>query len=167
VTGSKPQAIAGQLLFLVGGDRAAFDRVKPLLLRMGRDAILLGPSGSGAMLKLINNVTCGVQLVAIAEALATIEKSGLDRDVALRVLTEGAPGSPLVKTVLARMTSQDYTVNFALDLLRKDVDYAIGAAKALGVPLATAASARDALDRAIVEGHGAKDMAAVVEPLRR
>jgi 3-hydroxyisobutyrate dehydrogenase len=58
-------------------------------------------------------------------------------------------------------------VNFALDLLRKDVDYAIGAAKALGVPLATAASARDALDRAIVEGHGAKDMAAVVEPLRR
>lgn len=167
VTGSKPQAAAGQLLFLVGGNKAAFERARPLFAKMGRDAIYLGPSGSGATLKLINNVTCGVQLVAIAEALAMIEKSGLDRDVALRVLTEGAPGSPLVKTVLPRMTSQDYTVNFALALLRKDVSYAIETAQHLGVTLETATAARKSLDHAIAAGHGDRDMAAVVETLGR
>jgi 3-hydroxyisobutyrate dehydrogenase len=167
VTGSKPQAAAGQLLFLVGGNKAAFELVRPVFAKMGRDAIYLGATGSGATLKLINNVTCGVQLVAIAEALAMIEKSGLDRDLALKVLTEGAPGSPLVKTVLPRMTSQDYTVNFALALLRKDVCYAIDAAQALGVTLETAAAARTSLDHAIAAGHGDRDMAAVVEALGR
>ena len=75
VTGSKPQAAAGELLFLVGGDEATLARARPVLAAMSRDVIHLGPAGSGALMKLINNFVCGVQLVSLAEAIAMIEQS--------------------------------------------------------------------------------------------
>ena len=167
VTGSRIQAATGQLLFLAGGDASAFDRAKPVLAALGRDAWHVGPSGRGAMLKLINNFVCGVQGAALAEAVAMIEKSGLDRPQALRILTEGAPSSPLVKTVSARMTTPDYSVNFELSLMRKDMTYAMRAAEALGLSLKTAAAARERYDEAIAAGLGGQDFAVVVEPLRR
>ena len=74
---------------------------------MGKTITLIGPSGSGALLKLINNFICGVQVAALAEAMAMIERSGLDRAKVLDVLTNGAPGSPIVKTVSARMAAPD------------------------------------------------------------
>ena len=64
---------------------------------------------------------CGVQAAALAEGLALIEQSGLDRDAALDVLQNGAPGSPLVKAVVPRMAARDYTVFFMLALMRKDL----------------------------------------------
>src|SRR4029077_9555380 len=148
VTGSRQHAADGQVLFLAGGDPAAFERARPVLLAMGRGAVLLGPSGSGARMKLVNNFMCGVQAAALAEAIALIEKSGLDADKALTILMEGAPGSPLVKTLAARMRDRSYDVHFALTLMRKDLSYAMSDAARLGVPLATAAAARDDFDRA-------------------
>ena len=105
VTGSKAQAEAGQLLFLAGGSAAAVDKITPILKAMGRDVVHVGPVGSGARLKLINNFLSGSQAAALAEALSLIERSGLDREKALGVLTEGAPGSPLVKLLSGRMTA--------------------------------------------------------------
>jgi 3-hydroxyisobutyrate dehydrogenase len=167
VTGSKGHAAEGRLLFLVGGEAGVLERARPVLVSMSREVRHVGPSGSGATLKLINNFVCGVQGAALAEAIAMIEKSGLDRDKALPVLLDGAPGSPLFKTVGPRMTTPDYTVNFALALMRKDVTYAIAAAERIGLSLETAAAARDRYDQAIAAGWGDKDFAAVVEPLRR
>ncbi len=111
VTGSKPQAAAGQLLFLVGGTDQSLARARPVLAAMSRDIMHLGPVGSGALVKLINNMVCGVQVAAIAEALALIERTDLDTAKALSVLTDGAPGSPLVKALFgphdsARFRSQ-------------------------------------------------------------
>ena len=93
------------------------------------------------MLKLINNFVCGVQVAALAEALAMIERSGLDRAKALEVLTGGAPGSPLVKAVSARMTAPDFTPNFLLRLMAKDLGYAIQEGGKLSVELVTATAA--------------------------
>ncbi|MEO6003012.1 MAG: NAD(P)-dependent oxidoreductase, partial [Opitutus sp.] len=107
VTGSKLHAAAGELSFLVGGSADAFERAGGLFTAMGRAAVHLGPTGSGALLKLINNFVCGVQAASIAEALGLIEKSGLNRTTALEVLTGGAPGSPLVKLLTTRMTKPD------------------------------------------------------------
>ena len=101
VTGSKTQAAAGELNFLVGGDAATLEKVRPVLAAMSKAIVHLGPTGSGALLKLINNFVCGVQVASLAEALAMIERSGLDRAKALEILTDGAPGSPLVKAVSA------------------------------------------------------------------
>lgn len=167
VTGSRTQAATGQLLFLVGGDARTFERAKPILAALGRDAWHVGPTGSGATLKLINNFVCGVQGAALAEAMAMIERSGLNTAQALQVLTEGAPGSPLVKAVSTRMATPDYTVNFELSLMRKDVTYAMRAAEALGLSLKTAAAARERYDEAVAAGLAGQDFAVVVEPLRR
>jgi len=165
VTGSKPQASNGELLFLVGGKRDVLDRVLPVLKAMSRDVIHLGPVGSGALMKLVNNFVCGVQAAALGEALALIERSGLDRDQALTVLLNGAPGSPLVKAVAPRMTARDYTVNFALELMRKDLSYAWAEGERNGIPLSTAQPALKLFDRALEQGFGKLDFSAVVEPL--
>lgn len=166
VTGSKMHAAAGELNFLVGGESAVLEKVRPVLAVMSKSITLLGPIGSGALVKLINNFVCGVQVAALAEALVMIERSGLDRAKSLEVLTNGAPGSPLVKMVSARMTASDYTPNFMLKLLAKDLRYAILEGKKNSVELETAAVALKRLQAAIGANLGEKDMAAVVETLR-
>lgn len=167
VTGSKPHAAAGELSFLVGGDSTTLEKVRPVLAAMSKAIIHLGPTGSGALVKLINNFVCGVQVASLAEALALIERSELDRKKALEVLTDGAPGSPIVKTVSARMTAPDFTPNFPLRLMAKDLGYAIQEGGQLSVELPTAAAALKEFQRAIDTGCGDKDIAAVVEPFRK
>ena len=166
VSGSKPQAEAGQLFFMIGGSTAAMETARPVLAAMSRDMIHLGPTGSGAMMKLINNFVCAVQVTSLAEAMALIERTHLDPAKALSILTGGAPGSPMVKTLSARMTARDYTPNFLLKLLAKDVTYAIAEARTLDLPLRTGEASLSLLKSAIEEGHGDQDMAAVIEPLR-
>jgi 3-hydroxyisobutyrate dehydrogenase len=167
VTGSKTHAAAGELTFLVGGDSATLEKARPALAVMGKAIHHIGPAGSGALLKLINNFVCGVQVASFAEALAMIEHSGLDRAKALEVLTAGAPGSPLVKTVAARMSAPDFTPNFPLRLMTKDLGYAIQEGKKNLVELTTASAALEDFTNAIAKGHGDQDMAAVIEPMRK
>lgn len=166
VTGSKTQAASGELNFLVGGSPATLEKARPVLAAMSKTITPIGPVGSGALIKLINNFVCGVEIIAIAEALAMIERSGLDRARSLEVLTNGAPGSPLVKTVSARMTAADYTPNFLLRLMAKDLKYSLQEADKLSLHLATAAAALDTFQKAMAAGHGDKDIAAAVELLR-
>jgi 3-hydroxyisobutyrate dehydrogenase len=166
VTGSRTQAASGELNFLVGGSASALDQARPVLSAMSRSIIHLGANGNGTLLKLINNFVCGVQAAGLAEALALIERSGIDRGQALEVLKNGAPGSPILKTLSERMTILDYTPNFLLRLMAKDLTYAIKEGQALSLDLKTAASALEVFQQAIAQGHGDKDMAAVVEPLR-
>ena len=167
VTGSKPQAAAGELLFLVGGSAEALEIARPVLAVMSRAIVHLGPTGSGALLKLVNNFLCGVQAASLAEAIALVERSGLDRTKALEVLTAGAPGSPLIKTLAARMTAGDYTPNFTLKLAAKDMNYAVGEGRRHGMSLSTVGPVLDLYGRAIADGHGDEDFSVVVEPLRK
>lgn len=166
VTGSKNQSAAGELNFLVGGSATALEKLRPVLAPMSKSITHLGPTGSGALVKLINNFVCGVQAASLAEALAWIERSGLDRAKALSVLLDGAPGSPLVKTLAARMTAADYTPNFLLKLMAKDLDYALKEGRESGQASATAAAALEVFRAAIAAGHGEQDMSAVIEPFR-
>jgi len=167
VTGSKPQAASGQLLFLVGGAEAALERARPVLAALSRDIVHLGPVGSGALVKLINNFVCGVQVVAIAEALSLIERTHLNVEKALSVLTEGAPGSPLVKVLSKRMTSRDFTPNFILKLMEKDLKYAMDEARTHALTLSTATAAFHVMRKADEAGLGDKDFSAVIELLRQ
>lgn len=166
VTGSRTHAAAGELNFLVGGPPATLEKIRPVLAAMSKTIIPLGPVGSGALLKLINNFVCGVQVASLAEAVAMIEHSGLDRAKALEVLTNGAPGSPLVKTVATRMTTSDFTPNFLLRLMAKDLGYAMAEGKKNSVELVTAAAALTLFQNGIAAGHGEKDIAATVELFR-
>ena len=166
VTGSRTQAEAGQLVFLTGGDPATVDAARPILAAMSKQVLPMGPVGSGAQLKLINNFLCGVQVASFAEALTWIERNGLDRTTALEFLKSAAPGSGIFAAMSERMTERTYHVNFALDLMRKDLAYAQAAAATYGVPLSTAANAEQLFAQAQQQSHGQQDMAAVVEVLR-
>ena len=167
VTGSKPQAENGELLFLIGGDAGALDSVREVLKPMSRGAIHLGPSGSGALMKLINNFLCGVQAASLAEALAMIENSGLDRTQALEVLANGAPGSPMLKTLSARMTARDFRPNFSVNLMAKDLAYAIAEGSQLDVALKTAQAGREVFQAASASGWGEQDISAIIESFRK
>jgi 3-hydroxyisobutyrate dehydrogenase len=167
VTGSKPQAEQGVLNFLVGGESAAAERAAPLFKAMGRGHVHVGPAGSGALLKLINNFMCGVQLASLGEAIAMAQRSGLDVRRTADVLSAGSPGSPIVKMVVERMVSRDYTPNFLVPLMVKDLTYAMETFAAEGIELADARAARERFIEAAAAGYQDRDIASVVEPLRR
>lgn len=166
VTGSKAAAAGGELNFLVGGNQAAVEKVRPALNAMGRSVTHLGPTGSGALVKLVNNFLAGVHVSAWAEALAWVERSGLDRAKAVNFLMEGAAASPVTKVVSARMVAEDYQPNFFLRLMAKDIGYAIREAADKGVTLDSATTALTRFQRAIAAGQGEEDMAAIVKSVR-
>jgi 3-hydroxyisobutyrate dehydrogenase len=167
VTGSKLQAASGELRFLVGGNAKALEIARPVLSVLGNDIIHFGPNGSGAVMKLINNFMSGVQAASLAEATAFIQASGLDQEKALAVLTGGAPGSPLVKLLSARAKAGDFTPNFVLRLMAKDLSYAIGEASHHHIDLRTAAGGLAVFQDAIANGYGEKDFSAVIESSAR
>jgi len=166
VTGSKMQAAGGELLFLVGAEGEALARIRPALEAMGKTIIHLGPVGSGALVKLINNFLCGVQAASLAEAIAVIERSELDRDRTVQAIVNGSPGSPVMKTLASRILADDFSPNFYLHLLVKDMGYAIAEGESRGVPMKTAATALEVLRGAMAHGDGDRDMAAVVQQFR-
>lgn len=165
VTGSRVQAEGGELTFLVGADEAVLDAVAPVMRCMSKEIVHLGPVGSGAQLKLINNFLCGVQATSFAEALRWIEQTGLQRDAALAFLKKGAPGSNIIAAMADRMTQGKYDVNFLLRLMEKDLRYAHAAASELGIELSTSSPAEALFRAAREQGLGEKDMSAVVEAI--
>jgi 3-hydroxyisobutyrate dehydrogenase len=167
VTGTKPHASSGELVFLVGGSAEALDRARPVFSVLGRDVVHLGPIGSGALMKLVNNFVCGVQAASFAEAMSMVAAGGLDRAQAVSILTGGAPGSGIVKRVAERIAANDFTPNFALRWMAKDLAYALREASTKGISLQTAAAALAVFEQAIAEGHGDEDFSAVSKTSKR
>jgi 3-hydroxyisobutyrate dehydrogenase len=101
----------------------------------------------------------------VAQALALIDRGGLNRQKALEVLKAGAPGSPIFRLIADRMTSGDFTPNFLLRLMAKDLRYAVAEGEQHSIELTTASAALELFNQAIAAGLGEKDMSAVFEPL--
>jgi 3-hydroxyisobutyrate dehydrogenase len=161
VSGSLAQAQGKELVFMVGGARAAFDRAQPLFSAMGRMATYMGASGAGATIKLINNMLSGTMTAAIAEAATIAEAAGLDRDTALQVLAEGAAGSRLLKTRLPKMFKRDFSAQFQLELMEKDLRYFLLLAQELDRPVPVAALVRSEFQAARRAELGKLDSCAV------
>ncbi len=166
VTGTKPHAASGELLFMVGGSDSALAAAQSVLSVLGREVIHLGPTGSGTLLKLINNFMCGVQAASFAEAVTMINAGRLDQEKAVSILTNGAPGSGIVKRAATRAAANDYTPHFLLRLMAKDLGYAIDQASQTGLNLQTASSALAVFKQAIAKGYGDEDFSAVVKAFR-
>ncbi len=103
----------------------------------------------------------------MAEAVAWIERSDLDRTAALEFLKKGAAGSGILNAMADRMTRRTYEVNFLLRLMGKDLRYAQAAAAREEVTLSTAETAEKLFEKARALGHGEQDMSAVVEAVRK
>jgi 3-hydroxyisobutyrate dehydrogenase-like beta-hydroxyacid dehydrogenase len=143
VSGSVPQAQQGSLVIFVGGQRDAFERCLPILQVMGQHVFHMGPSGAGNTMKLVVNTLLGVEMQAIAEALALGEKAGLERGTLLSVLGQTAVIAPSHKAKLDNAGKSVYPAAFALDMMRKDFGLILEEAMRLSVPMpATAAAAQ-------------------------
>ncbi len=167
VTGSKPQAAAGQLNLFVGGEAAALEKARPALEAISRTISHLGPVGAGATWKLINNMMAAVQLAALAEGLTLAEKAGIDMQQAAQLIGASASGSPIVNGKLPRMMEQRYgDTDFSLQWMHKDVRYALGLAGQFGLHLPTAQAAETIYEKAESQGLGEQDFASVYEGVR-
>ena len=165
VLGSVPSVEAGRLVILVGGDRAVFDRHAELLAVLGTP-MYVGPSGSGAWLKLVNNAASTATLVALGELLALTDRVGLGIDSVLQGL-EAGPLASLIERWRPRLKGEDQASYFRLALARKDLAIVFDEAEREGADLSVAQTAAARCDEAIAAGLGDEDFGAIVPFLRR
>jgi 3-hydroxyisobutyrate dehydrogenase len=161
VSGSVPQAKAGELVFMVGGEAAALTTATPVLEKMGRTIRHVGPSGSGATIKLVNNMLSGTVSAAIAETVAVAEAAGLDPAIVHELLSEGAAGSRLTRSKIPKMTGRDFAPQFQLALMEKDLRYFLALAEQLDRPAPIASLVRSQYQAARRADLGNLDVAAL------
>ncbi len=125
VVGSRPQADAGQLIHLVGGDIGSFDRAKSVLSAVGGTAHHVGPVGAAATLKLAVNALFGIQVAAIAETLALLRGCGGDITQMTEALASLPVTSPAAKGAIALIQAKSDAPLFPIDLVEKDFAYAL------------------------------------------
>lgn len=163
VVGTRPQAEAGSLVFLVGGEPGALETVRPLLEPMGSAVHHLGPLGRGTAMKLAVNALFGIQVSALAELLGALGRAGIEPARAMEVLGGLAVCSPAAKGTGGLMVAQRYEPLFPVQLIEKDFGYALDLANARA-PLA--AAARDVFTRAREAGFGEENLVAVAKLYR-
>ncbi len=141
VSGSTPQAEAGTLLIMVGGERRTFESCQSLLSVLGNMVTYTGSSGTGATMKLVVNTLLGLGLQALAEAIALGQKAGLDQETLFRVLESSVVISPAQKIKLANARQRSYPPTFPVRLMHKDFGLIMRLAEEFSVPLPAAAAA--------------------------
>jgi 3-hydroxyisobutyrate dehydrogenase-like beta-hydroxyacid dehydrogenase len=164
VSGSVPQARDGTLTIMVGGDKDGYARVEPILRDLGTPSHI-GANGQGLALKLAINISVAVQMIAFAEGLLLADRSGVDDELALKLMTESTIGSPLLKARAPFVLHLPDEAWFDLRLMHKDLELALDAARRLDVPLPTADRADEVVLAAHWLGFERRDLAAVFEVL--
>ncbi|MEY9846819.1 2-hydroxy-3-oxopropionate reductase [Streptacidiphilus sp. BW17] len=167
VSGGEAGAIEGVLSIMVGGERADFDEAEPVLKVLGTTVALVGPSGSGQTVKVANQLIVAVNIQACAEAVVFLEKSGVDLEVALDVLNGGLAGSTVLTRKKNNFLKRDFAPGFRLDLHHKDMGNLLSAARAVEVPLPTAALVADFITAMRNAGDGGLDHSALLRNLER
>ena len=171
VSGALAGAQAGELVFMVGGEKGPVSRVSPLLQIMGKQSFHLGPLGSGHAMKCINNLITSTILMATAEGLTIGKQYGLDPDVMTDVLNVSTGMSWISQThIKQRITSRKFDDAFKLDLMVKDIGIAMKLASSLGLPLPLSALGQQlwkASARYAPEGSSISDMVRWVEHMTK
>jgi 3-hydroxyisobutyrate dehydrogenase len=167
VSGGVARAGEGDLLIMVGGAEPAVERVRPLLNAMARSAPHVGTTaGDGQKVKLVNQLLCGVHIVAAAEALALAEAMQLDPAATWEVLRGGAAASFMLDDRGSRMVHGTEEVRSALDIFVKDMGLVTDAARASSYPAPLASAAEQLFLAGRRAGLGRRDDSAVIEVLR-
>jgi 2-hydroxy-3-oxopropionate reductase len=162
VSGGEKGAIDGVLSIMVGGDKAMFEKVLPILQAMGKTITHLGPLGAGGFTKLANQIIVAVNLTALGEALTLAKKAGLDRELTLTALAGGLAGSKCLDQKKPNYLADTYNPGFKIDLHYKDLGLIMESARALGVPLPATAVVQELFSALRVKGRGGLDHSAVI-----
>lgn len=172
VSGAMAAAVAGTLVFMVGGSAEGFKRAEPILAGMGRESIHIGGPGTGQATKICNNVLTGIHIAAASESLALGQKFGLDLKVLADVIGKSSGGSwimanycPAAGVVENAPSTNKYKPGFASTLMAKDVGLFLEAAQKQGLPTPVASAARSMYQLAVNNGLADKDCSVVFELL--
>jgi 3-hydroxyisobutyrate dehydrogenase-like beta-hydroxyacid dehydrogenase len=161
MSGSTPVAEQGALTLFGGGARDCFEAAESIFRAIARKYFYVGPSGSGAAMKLVVNSLLGIGMQAIAEAVALGEKAGLERNRLLDVLSQTAVVAPAHLGKLSRAMNNDYSPQFPLRLMNKDFGLILKLAAAVGAQMPAARAAWEVNAAQLTPGNE-QDFSAVI-----
>lgn len=167
VAGTKPHAANAELVFFVGGQQKDLSQVQPYMEMMGKKVMYIGDVGMGASFKMLVNALLAQSMIVFSETVLLGEKMGLDKDFLLNTLPNLVVSAPFTKVKAEMIREQDYTVQFPLELMYKDLHLASLTAYEQGQPLMMANLAKEIFAKANEQGLGRKDFAAVHEFLAK
>ena len=160
ISGSTPAVEAGTITLLGGGDQSTFERCTPIYESIAKQWFLIGPGSSGILMKLVVNLLLGVDMQAIAEAVSLGEHLRIDRNVLLDVLSKTTVIPPAFGGKIKKIKNNDYSPEFPLRLMSKDMDLVMDAAKTLGAYLPAARVAQSVL-ASNLSSNGDRDLSAI------
>ncbi|HSO41384.1 MAG TPA: NAD(P)-dependent oxidoreductase [Rhodospirillales bacterium] len=166
VSGGQVGAENGALTVMVGGAPEAFARAEPVIGAYARAVTLMGPSGSGQLTKMVNQVCIGGLLQALAEALAFAEQAGLDGAQAVDVISKGAAQSWQMENRAGTMLEGRFDFGFAVDWMRKDLAIVLEEARRNGASLPVTAVVDQFYARIQEMGGGRWDTSSLIRLLR-
>ncbi|MCU0893056.1 MAG: NAD(P)-dependent oxidoreductase [Rhodospirillales bacterium] len=166
VSGGQAGAEAGALTVMVGGEPEAFASAEPVIGAYARAVTLMGPSGSGQLTKMVNQVCIGGLLQALAEALAFAERAGLDPGRAVEVISKGAAQSWQMENRAGTMLDDRFDFGFAVDWMRKDFAIVLDEARSNGASLPVTAIVDQLYARIQEQGGGRWDTSSLIRLLR-
>jgi 3-hydroxyisobutyrate dehydrogenase-like beta-hydroxyacid dehydrogenase len=167
VTGSKAGAESGTLIFIVGGEEAAIEKLKPLFAATGKKFFRMGDIGKGQVAKLVMNLQIALIYEGFAEALTLATKLGLDAEVLLPLIEASMVRSGVVEYKAPFVLKRDFSPNFPLRLMYKDLQLAMDAAKEVRVKLPGLETVEEIYEVAAEDGHGDLDYAATLTLLEK
>jgi 3-hydroxyisobutyrate dehydrogenase-like beta-hydroxyacid dehydrogenase len=156
VSGGTSGATAGTLTIMVGGEREHFERVRPMLESMGQNIHLVGPTGAGATIKLVNQMMNAVAIQVGAEGLVLATKAGIDPKIAYEILRTSSGGNRALDGLAQSAFARDFEPGFNVDMQLKDVSLAVAMGRELGVRLLLGAVAEQMVQEAKAAGMGKK-----------
>ena len=163
VSGGEPKAIDGTLSFMVGGKQEAYDRVEPILLKMGASVVRCGEVGAGNTTKLANQIIVACNIQALAEALTLSQKAGVDPNLVFAAIRGGLAGSTVMDAKAPMMIAGNDTPGFRINLHIKDLNNALDCAHSVGAPLPMTASVQEIMQYLASNGLGACDHSAIAQ----
>jgi 3-hydroxyisobutyrate dehydrogenase len=166
VSGSTPSAESKQLIYLVGGEVAALERVRTVLDAMGAAIHYAGPAGSGAIVKLMINALLGIQAAAFAELIPLAERAGIDAARALDIIGSTSPCSSAAKSMGRAMLTNQFAPTFPIALFAKDMQYAKEFAATVGANMPISSVTYSVLKAAQEAGWGDEQYTALIKLYR-
>lgn len=167
VTGSKVAAEAGSLIFMAGGDEAVMAKLEPLFSAMGKQVFRMGETSKGQAAKLVMNLQIALIYEGFAEALTLATKLGVNVDKLLPLIQASMVKSGVVEYKAPFILKRDFTPNFPLRLMLKDIHLALAAAKESRVKLPALETVEEVYEMAAEEGHEDLDYAATLTLLEK
>jgi 3-hydroxyisobutyrate dehydrogenase-like beta-hydroxyacid dehydrogenase len=162
ISGMEARAIDGTLTVMCGGDRAVFDKVKPLLDLIGNKILYMGGPGSGQLTKLINQLLFDINAAALAEILPMSKKMGLDPDLVGEVVNSGTGRSYASEFFIPRILRGHFGDGYPMKHAYKDLISGAELGANLSIPMPVLAAATATYQMALLKGHGDKDKGGMV-----